>query len=58
LENDESKAMAEIREIRKTMSGQMKSMTDKEIVDYIRGKSLHVEKKYNLNLPRLQKSVK
>jgi hypothetical protein len=58
LENKESKAMTEIREIRKNMSEQMKSMTDKEIVNYIKEKSLNVEKQYNLNLPRLQKMVK
>ena len=50
--------MTEIRDIRKSMSDQMKNMTRKEIVEYIRDKSSAVEKKYNLKLPRLEKSVK
>ncbi|MEW5945458.1 MAG: hypothetical protein AB1742_04590 [bacterium] len=58
MENNESRAMTEIREIRKTMSDQMKKMTNKEIVEFIRGKSTAVEKKYNLNLPRLEEAMK
>ena len=50
--------MTEIREIRNNMSDQMKNMTKKEIVEYIRAKSSAVEKKYNLKLPRLEESVK
>jgi hypothetical protein len=58
LANEESKAMTEIREIRKNMSDQMKNMTNKEIVEFIRKKSAAVEKKYNLKLPRLEEAVK
>lgn len=58
MESKESKAMTEIREIRKNMSDQMKKMTNKEIVEFIRGKSSAVEKKYNLKLPRLEEAVK
>ncbi|MEW6203618.1 MAG: hypothetical protein AB1546_16710 [bacterium] len=58
MENEESKAMTEIREIRKNMSQQMKRMTNKEIVEFIREKSSTVEKKYNLNLPCLEEVMK
>jgi len=58
LESKESKAMTEIREIRKSMSDQMKNMTNKEIVEFIKEKSASVEKNYNLNLPRFEKAVK
>lgn len=52
MATEESSAMIEIREIRKNMSEQMKKMTNREIVEFIRGKSIAAEKKYNLNLPR------
>ncbi len=58
MEIKESKAMTEIREIRRNMSEQMKEMTNKEVVGFIRRKSADVEKKYNLKLPRLEKAVK
>jgi hypothetical protein len=58
LKNDESKAMTEIREIRKKLSEQMKGMSDKEILEFIKEKSAKVEKEYKLNLPKLQRVSK
>jgi hypothetical protein len=56
--SEESKAMTEIREIRKKMSDQMKKMSNKEVVEFIRKKSTAVEKEYNLKLPVLEDAVK
>ena len=58
MENRESRAMTEIRKIRKELSEQMKEMTNEQIVEFIQNKSFGVEKEFGLELSRLEKTAK
>ena len=57
MEKSESKAMTELREIKKKMAEEMMGMTTEEKLQYIKEKSMRVEKEFNLNLPRLEKTT-
>ena len=49
METNESKAMTELREIKKKMAEEMMGMTTEEKLQYIKEKSMKVEKELSLD---------
>ncbi len=52
---NEPKAMQEIHEIRRKMYEEIKDMSQKEIIEYIKSKAAEHEKRSGIKLRKLQK---